>query len=406
MMKAILALSVALAVVASAPPARAQQASEAIKLGVLTDISGPAATNTGLGSVMAAKMAVEDFGGTLLGKPIEVVSGDFLLKVDTGLSVARRWLDQENVDAIVDVPSSPLALALQNVIKEKNKVFLISGGTSADLTGVSCSPNSVHWHVDSYSMGNLVGSEVVKRGGDKWFFITTDTAFGHSLERDTSSAVTRAGGKVLGAVRFPLNSQDFSSALLTAQSSGANVVALASTSSDTANALKQAEEFGMMAPERQVSFVAPLGNIHDFRAAGLARAKGLITVDGFYWDKDEQSRKFAQRFLERMKSMPSSVHGATYSVVLHYLKAVKQAGGKDTAAIMAAMKSIPVEDFFAHNGVVRQDGRMISDRLLLQVKSPAESKGEWDIYKVVREVPGKDVFRPLADGNCPFVKTH
>ncbi len=406
-MKVIWAFSLALGLGLAAAPdlAQAQQTSEGIKLGVLTDISGPAATNTGLGSVTAAKMAVEDFGGTLLGKPIEVVSGDFLLKVDIGLSVARRWLDQENVDAIVDVPSSPLALALQNVVREKNKVFLISGGTSADLTGVSCSPNSVHWHVDSYSMGNLVGSEVVKRAGDKWFFITTDTAFGHSLERDTSSAVTRAGGKVLGAVRFPLNSQDFSSALLTAQSSGANVVALASTSSDTANALKQAEEFGMMAPERKISFVAPLGNIHDFRAAGLARAKGLITVDGFYWDKDEQTRKFAKDFFERMKSMPSAVHAATYSAVLHYLKAVKQAGSKDTAAIMQAMKSLPVEDFFAHHGVVRQDGRMISDRLLLQVKAPAESKGEWDVYKIVREVAGESVFRPLADGNCAFVKS-
>jgi branched-chain amino acid transport system substrate-binding protein len=202
-----------------------------------------------------------------------------------------------------------------------------------------------------------------------------------------------------------LNSQDFSSALLTAQSSGANVIALASTSSDTANALKQAEEFGMMAPERKISFVAPLGNIHDFRAAGLARAKGLITVDGFYWDRDELTRKFSKAFFERMKSMPSAVHAATYSAVLHYLKSVKQAGSKDTAAIMKAMKSSPVEDFFAHHGVVRQDGRMISDRLLLQVKAPAESKGEWDVYKIVREVPGESVFRPLADGNCSFVKT-
>lgn len=402
-MKAILAFSLALGV-AAAWPAHAQT-NQGIKLGVLTDMSGPAATNTGIGSVTAAKMAVEDFGGTLFGKPIEVVGGDFLLKVDTGLSVARRWMDQEDVDAIVDVPSSPLALALQNVVREKNKIFLISGGTSADLTGPSCSPNSVHWHVDSYAFGNLVGSEVVKRGGDKWFFITTDTAFGHSLERDTSAAVTRSGGKVLGAVRFPLNSQDFSSALLAAKSSGANVIALASTSSDTSNALKQAEEFGMMAPSAKITFVAPLGNIHDFRAAGLDRSKGLITVDGFYWDKDEQSRAFSKRFFERVKIMPSSVHGATYSVVMHYLKAAQKAGSKDTDKIMAGMKSMPVEDFFAHQGVVREDGRMVSDRLLLQVKSPAESKGEWDIYKVVREVPGKDVFRPLAEGKCPFVKT-
>jgi len=403
-MKTALALSFAAAIAVAAMPARAQQ-SEGVKFGVLTDLSGPAATNTGPGSVMAAKMAVEDFGGSVLGKPIEVISGDFLLKVDVGLLVGRRWLDQENVDVIVDVPSSPLALALQTVIREKNKIFLISGGTSADLTGSSCSPNSVHWHVDSYGFGNLVGSEVVKRGGDKWFFITTDTAFGHALERDTTAALTRAGGKVLGSIRTPLNTQDFSSALVAAQNSGANVIGLASTSSDTANALKQAEEFGMMAPAKKISFVAPLGNIHDFRAAGLDRSKGLITVDGFYWDKDEQARKFSQRFFERMKIMPSSVHGATYSAVMHYLKAVKQAGTKDAAAVMKAMKAMPVEDFFAHNGVVREDGRMVSDRLLLQVKSPAESKGEWDIYKVIREVPGKDVFRPLAEGKCPFVRT-
>lgn len=403
-MKTSLALTLALGL-AGAALSTAAQSNDGVKIGVLTDMTGPAATNTGIGSVTAAKMAVEDFGGTLFGKPIEVVHGDFLMKVDTGVTVARRWLDQENVDAIVDVPSSPLALALQPVIKEKNKVFLISGGTSADLTGASCSPNSVHWHVDSYGFGNLVGGEVVRRGGDKWFFITTDTAFGHSLERDASAAVVRAGGKVLGSVRFPLNSQDFSSALLTAQSSGANVIALASTSSDTVNALKQAEEFGMMKPERKISFVAPLGNIHDFRAAGLASAKGLITVDGFYWDKDDQARKFSQRFFERTKIMPSSVHGATYSVVLHYLKAAKQVGSKDTAAIIKAMKSMPVEDAFAHKGVVREDGRMVSDRLLVQVKSPAESKGEWDIYKIVREVPGKDVFRPLAEGKCSFVKT-
>jgi len=403
-MRAVLALALAIGLATTAVPSAAQQAGEGLKLAVLTDMSGPAATNTGPGSVTAAKMAVEDFGGAMFGKPIEVISGDFLLKVDTGVALARNWFDRENVDAIVDVPSSPLALALQGLVREKNKVFLISGGTSADLTGVACSPNSVHWHVDSYGIGNLVGSEVVKRGGDKWFFITTDTAFGHSLERDASDAVKRAGGTVLGNVRFPLNMPDFSSALLTAQSSGANVIALASTSSDTSNALKQAEEFGMMAPDKKISFVAPLGNIHDFRAAGLDRAKGLITVDGFYWDKDEQTRQFSERFFKRMKSMPSAVHAATYSVVLHYLKAVKQAGTRDTEAVLKAMKSMPVEDFFAHNGVVREDGRMVSDRLLLQVKSPAESKGEWDFYKVIREVPGKDVFRPLAEGKCPFIK--
>lgn len=395
--KAVLALGVGLALGGLA--AKAEEGG--VKLGVLTDMNGPAATNTGPGSVTAAQMAVDDFGGKVLGKPIEIVFGDFQLKVDIGLAVARRWFEEENVDAIVDVPSSPLALAMQELVVKNDKVFLISGGTSSDLTGKACSPNSVHWHVDSYGFGNLAGQAVVERGGDKWFFITTDTAFGQALERDTSAAVERAGGAVLGSVRMPLNSQDFSSALLTAQNSGANVIALASTSTDTSNALKQADEFGLMAAG--LSFVAPLGNIHDFRAAGLDRAKGLITVDGFYWDKDEEARKFSQRFFERMKAMPSSVHGGTYSAVTHYLRAVEKAGTKDAQAVMKAMKSMPVNDFFAHDGYVREDGRMISDRILVQVKSPEQSKNEWDVYNILKEVPGDKVFRPLAEGGCSFV---
>lgn len=375
----------------------------AVKLGVLTDMTGPASTNAGEGSVVATRMAIEDFGGKVLGKPIEVVSGDFLMKVDTGAAVARRWLDAENVDAIVDVPSSPLALAVQAITREKKRIFLIGGGTSSDLTGSACSPFSVHWHIDSYGMGNLIGREVVARGGDKWFFITTDTAFGHSLERDTAASVTRNGGKVVGSVRFPINSQDFSSFLLTASSSKANIVALVSTSSDTSNALKQAQEFGLMDPKRNIKFVAPLGNIHDFRAAGLDRSRGVVTVDGFYWDKDDETRKWSKRFYDRMKIMPSAVHASVYSAVLHYLKAVEKAGTKDAEAVIKAMKSLPVEDFFAHKGKVREDGRMVSDRLLLEVKSPNQSRGDWDIYTVVREVPGDEVFRPLAEGNCPFI---
>ena len=393
----------ALAILLITAGSAAAQVSDGVKLGVLTDMTGPASTNTGQGSVTATRMAVEDFGGKVLGKPIEVISGDFLMKVDVGTTIARRWFDVENVDAIVDVPSSPLALAIQSIAREKKRAFLIGGGTSADLTGHACSPFSVHWHIDSYGMGNLIGREVVARGGDKWFFVTTDTAFGHSLERDTSASVVRNGGKVIGSVRFPLNSSDFSSFLLTASSSGANVIALVSTSSDTSNALKQAQEFGLMDPKKNIKFVAPLGNIHDFRGAGLDRSQGVVTVDGFYWDKDEATRKWSRRFFERMKIMPSAVHASAYSAVLHYLKAVEKAGIKDAEMVINTMKSIPVEDFFAHNGKVRADGRMVSDRLLLEVKSPQQSTGDWDIYTVVREVPGEQVFRPLADGNCPFI---
>ena len=386
-----------------AGPGVASAQSAGVKLGVLTDMTGPASTNTGLGSVTAAKMAVEDFGGSVLGKPIEVVQGDFLMKVDTGMLLARRWLDQDNVDAIVDVPSSPLALAIQDIVKQKKRIFLISGGTSSDLTGKACTPYTVHWHIDSYAMGNVVGQETVRRGGDKWFFLTTDTAFGHSLERDTASAVERAGGKVLGSIRFPINSQDFSSPLLRASSSGANVIALVSTSTDTSNALKQAQEFGLTAPEKNIRFVTPLGNIHDFRGAGLSGSKGIITVDGFYWDQNDQTRQWSKKFYDRMKVMPSAVHAATYSAVLHYLRAVKKAGTKDADAVIKVMKSTPVDDFFAPGGTVRSDGRLISNRLLLQVKSPDESKGDWDIYKIIREIPGNEIFRPLKDGGCPFV---
>jgi branched-chain amino acid transport system substrate-binding protein len=297
--------------IASASGASAEDQSRGVKIGVLSDVSGPASANSGPGSTIAAKLAIEDFGGQALGKPVETVTGDFLVKVDVGTLIARRWFDQDNVDAIADVPSSPLALAIQDLIRDKKKIFLMSGPTSSDLTGKNCSPNSVHFHMDSYALGNVVAQEVVRRGGDKWYFLTTDTAFGHALERDTTTAVNAAGGKVLGAVRFPINNQDFSSALLTASSTGANVIALASTSTDTSNALKQGQEFGLMDQKRGIRFIAPLGNIHDFRAAGLQTAQGVITSDGFYWDKNDATRDFARRFSAQVKSMPSAIHAAT-----------------------------------------------------------------------------------------------
>jgi branched-chain amino acid transport system substrate-binding protein len=386
-----------------APNIASAQDSSGIKIGILSDMTGPAATNSGVGSTVAAKLAIEEFGGSVLDKPIETVSGDFLLKVDVGSLLARTWFEREHVDAITDVPSSPLALAIQDIVREKKKVFLITGGTSSDLTGKACSPYSAHWHMDSYALGNVVAQEVFRRGGDKWFFLTTDTAFGHALERDTTASLARIGGKVVGSARFPLNNHDFSSFLVTAANSGANVIALASTSTDTSNALKQAQEFGLMDPKRNIKFVAPLGNIHDFRAAGLDVARGVVTSDGFYWDKDDGTRAFGKRFYDRVKSMPSAIHAATYSAVLHYLKAVKQAGTKDSDAVMKAMKAMPVEDFFAHDGRVREDGRMISSRMLLEVKTPAQSKGEWDVYNILKEIPGDEVFRPLAAGGCPFV---
>jgi branched-chain amino acid transport system substrate-binding protein len=388
---------------AIASGASAQQAGQGVKIGIMSDVSGPAASNSGTGSTLAAKMAIEDFGQDLLGKPVETVTADFQLKVDIGSAIIRRWFDEENVDAIADVPSSPLALAVQNLVREKNKIFLMTGPTSSDLTGKACSPNSVAFHMDSYALGNIVAREVVSRGGNKWFFLTTDTAFGHALERDTTAALVAAGGNVAGTVRFPLNNQDFSSALLTASSSGANIIALVSTSTDTSNALKQAREFGLLEPKRGINFTAPLGNLHDFHAVGLETAQGVITSDGFDWNKDDATRQFSDRFFKRANSMPSSIQAATYSAVRHYLKAVQSAGTKDAATVMKVMKSTPVEDFFAGKGWIREDGRMISDRYLLQVKTPAESKGEWDIYKLLKIIPGEQAFRPLAEGGCPFV---
>jgi branched-chain amino acid transport system substrate-binding protein len=383
----------------------AEDAGRGVKIGIMSDVSGPAASNSGTGSTLAAKMAIEDFGNNVLGKPVEVITADFQLKVDIGAAIIRRWFDEENVDAIADVASSPLALAVQNLVREKNKIFLMSGPTSSDLTGKSCSPNSVAFHMDSYALGNIVAREVVRRGGDRWFFLTTDTAFGHALERDTTAALLAAGGKVLGNVRFPLNTQDFSSALLTASNSGANIIALVSTSTDTSNALKQAREFGLMEPKRGISFTAPLGNLHDFHAVGLETAQGVITSDGFDWNKNEATRQFSDRFFKRANSMPSAIHAATYSAVLHYLKAVQAAGSKDATTVMKTMKATPVEDFFAGKGWIREDGRLISERYLLQVKKPSESRGEWDIYNLLNVIPGEQAFRPLADGGCPFVAT-
>jgi branched-chain amino acid transport system substrate-binding protein len=388
---------------AAASGASAEEGGRGVKIGIMSDVNGPAASNSGTGSTLAAKMAIEDFGENVLGKPVETVTADFQLKVDIGSAIIRRWFDEENVDAITDVPSSPLALAVQNLVKDKNKIFLMSGPTSSDLTGKACSPNAVAFHMDSYALGNIVAREVVRRGGDKWFFLTTDTAFGHALERDTTTALVAAGGNVAGTVRSPLNNQDFSSALLTASSSGANIIALVSTSTDTSNALKQAREFGLMEAKRGISFTAPLGNLHDFHAVGLETAQGVITSDGFDWNKNDATRQFSDRFFKRANSMPSAIHAATYSAVLHYLKAVRSAGTKDTATVMKVMKSTPVEDFFAGKGWIREDGRMISDRYLLQVKKPDESRSEWDIYNLLKIIPGDQVFRPLTEGGCPFV---
>jgi branched-chain amino acid transport system substrate-binding protein len=357
---------------------------------------------TGAGSVIAAQMAAADFGGKVLGKPIEIISADHQNKPDIGASLARGWYDTGQVDAIVDVPTSSVALAVQEVTRQKDRVFLISGAGASDLTGKACSPNGIHWTYDTYALSNVAGKAIVKRGDDSWFFITADYAFGHALERDAAAVVEKAGGKVLGAARAPLNNQDFSSFLLQAQASKAKVVGLANAGGDTQNAIKQAYEFGLQKSGQKLA--ALLFNITDGHSLGLETAQGLLVTEGFYWDMNDETRAFGNRFMAKAGHMPTMIQAGVYSAVGHYLKAIAAAGTDAAQPVLAKMKATPVNDVFAKNGHIRVDGRMVHDMYLMQVKTPAESKGPWDMYKVLATVPGDEAYRPLADGGCPLVK--
>jgi branched-chain amino acid transport system substrate-binding protein len=338
------------------------------------------------------------------GNPIEVISADHQNKPDVGSTIARTWYDTDKVDVIVDVPTSSVALAIQQITRERNRVFLISGAGASDLTGPACSPNGIHWTYDTYALSNVAGKAMVARGEDSWFFVTADYAFGQSLERDAAAIVKANGGQVLGAVHHPLNTQDFSSFLIQAQASKAKVVALANAGGDTQNAIKQASEFGLQHQGQKL--LALLLNITDVHSLGIEAAQGMIATEGFYWDMDDASRAFSKRFLEKANHMPTMIQAGVYSAVTHYLKAVDAAGTDEAKAVIARMKAMPINDFFAKNGYIREDGRMVHDMYLVQVKSPAESKGEWDLYKVLATVRGDDAYRPLADGGCPLVKQH
>jgi branched-chain amino acid transport system substrate-binding protein len=395
------------ALVLSLPIARvalAQISDDAVKIGVLTDMSSLYSDGTGKGSLVAAQMAAEDFGGKVRGKPIEVIGGDHLNKPDVGSNIARNWYDNEKVDAIADVPTSSIALAVQGITKEKSKVLLLSGAGTSDLTGKACSPNGIQWTYDTYAQSNVSAREMVKRGGDTWFFISADYAFGEALQRDAANIVIKSGGKVLGNVRHPLNTNDFSSFLLQAQASGAKVIALANAGSDASNAIKQAHEFGLTGPGSNQQMLALLLGLTDSKALGLQLGQGLIVTEGFYWDLNNETRAFSKRFNERVGHMPTMFQAGVYSSVAHYLKAAEAAGTDDAKTVIAKMRELPVNDFFAKNGVVREDGRMVHDMYLLQMKTPAESKGEWDLYNVLSEVPGPQAFRPLSESECPLVK--
>jgi branched-chain amino acid transport system substrate-binding protein len=375
-----------------------------VKLGVLNDRSGLYADITGEGSVVAARMAVEDFKAAEKGIKAEVIAADHQNKPDIGATIARRWYDQEGVDVILDVPTSSVALAVNQLTREKNKIFMNSGGGTSDLTGSACSPNTVHWTYDTWAMANGTGSAMVKRGGDTWYFITADYAFGHALERDTAAVVTKGGGKVLGSVKHPLSATDFSSFLLSAQASKAKVIGLANAGGDTVNAIKAAADFGIVSGGQ--SLAGLLIFISDIKALGLQAAQGLVLTEAFYWDLNDDTRAFAKRFAERQGGkMPTMVQAGVYGSTLHYLKAVDALKDKDPAKVMAKMKEMPTDDPLFGKGQIRPDGRKIHPLYLFEVKKPGESKGEWDLYKLLATIPAEQAFRPLNEGGCPLVKT-
>ena len=395
------ATSAAAALLLLVPCAHAQISGDTVKLGVLADMSGLYSDLSGIGSVVATQMAAEDFGGMVLGKKIEVVSADHQNKPDIGSNIAREWIDQQGVDAIVDVPVSSIAFAVQQIAKEKNRVLLISSSGSSDLTGKSCSPTSVHWTYDTYALAETAGKAMIQQGGDSWFFITADYAFGHALERDTAAIVKANGGTVVGAVRHPQDTADLSSFLFQAQTSKAKVIGLANAGGDTINSIKQANEFGIIRGGQKM--IGLLTYISDVHGMGLQYAKGLILASAFYWDLTDETRAWTRRFMERSKKIPTMANAGAYGATLHYLKAIKEAGTDEAQAVVRKMKEIPVNDFFTKGGSVREDGRVIRSMYLFQVKSPEESKYPYDYYKLLNTVPGEQAFRPLAEGGCPMV---
>jgi branched-chain amino acid transport system substrate-binding protein len=399
--QSLLTLAIAGTFVAGA--AHAQISDNVIKIGVLSDMSSLYTDLAGAGSVLAAKMAVEDSGIEKRGYKVEYVSADHQNKPDIGSAIARQWYDTDKVDVIVDVPNSGVALAVSQITKDKGRVFLAVGPGTSDLTGKACSPNTVHWAYDTWMLANGTGTAITKQGGDTWFFITADYAFGQALERDTTAAVNKAGGKVLGGVRAPINNQDFSSFLLQAQSSKAKVIGLANAGGDTTNSIKQAAEFGIVKGGQ--SLAGLLVFLTDIHALGLNNAQGLIFTETFYWDMNDQTRAFAKRFAPQDKGIhPTMVHAGVYASVLHYLKAVEALKSDDGTKVVAKMKELPTDDPLFGKGSIRVDGRKIHPAYLVEVKKPAESKAPWDYYKIRATIPADQAFRPLADGGCSLVK--
>ncbi|KRE22123.1 ABC transporter permease [Bosea sp. Root483D1] len=384
-----------------AAPALAQQIS--VKAGVLNDRSGIYADLSGEGSVIAARLAVEDFKAAEKGIKVEIVSADHQNKPDVGSTITRQWYDQDGVDLILDVPTSSVALAVSQITKDKNKILINSGAGTSDLTGKACSPNTIHWTYDTYALAQGTGGAMVKAGGDSWFFLTADYAFGHALERDTSAVVTKAGGKVLGAVRTPFPGTDFSSFLLQAQASKAKVIGLANAGGDLTNSVKQASEFGITQGGQKLAGLLTFAS--DVHALGLQAAQGLVLTESFYWDRDDGTRAWSERFAKlNGGKKPTMVQAGVYSGLLHYLKAVEAAKSKDSAVVMAKMKEMPTDDPLFGKGTIRVNGRKMHSMYLYEVKKPSESKGPWDYYKQLAVLSGEEAFQPLAETGCSLVK--
>lgn len=398
-LKQLLSTGAALAALLTAGGALAGQ--NAIKIGVMIDGSGFAQDIGGAGAVVAAEMAAADYGGKALGKPIQIISADMQNKPDVASSIARQWFDQDQVDAITDLPVSSVGLAVQQVGKEKKKVLLISAAATAELTGAQCSPTSIQWADDTAALANGTAKAVVASGGKKWFFITADFAFGAAMEGAATAVIKASGGEVVGDVKHPLGTNDFSSYLLKAQASGANIIGLANVGLDSIATIRQAGEFGITQGGQQLAgFIVFISDIHSL---GLKTAQGTYVTTGFYWDESDATRAFAKRFFEKRQRMPTKEQANTYAAVLHYLKALDAAKTDDAEKVTAEMKTMPT-DYFGRKGSIRQDGRVLYDLALYQVKKPEESKYPWDYYKKIRDIPAAEAFRPLADGGCPFIK--
>ena len=379
------------------------QETKPFRIGAMVDMSGTYSALGGPGMVNALKMAAEDFGGKVLGRPIEILSANYQNKVDIASARAREWYDQDDVKMIIESSDSGSALAMQKIARDKKRMIIFAGSASSALTNQECSPYGVHYVYDTYALAHGTGAAVTKAGGDSWFFITADYAFGHALEKDTAAVVQENGGKVLGSVRSPLNTPDFSSYLLQAQASKAKVIGLANAGSDTQNAVRQASEFGIVQSGQKLATL--LVFITDIKGLGLQVAQGLTFTNGFYWDRNDETRAFAKRFGERNNgAMPSMVQAGAYSATMHYLKAVAAAGTDDADTVSAKMKETEINDFFATKGKIRADGRMVHDMLLVEAKKPSESKGPWDLMKIISVIPGDQAFRPLSESVCPLVK--